>query len=233
MTTDRWIEAILDHVPPEVNVAVHLRGRGDDQLLTFETAANLDAAKAITYALAKTHGIADEHVSFQERNRHRQAGLITGTNAATTAGRDRTARSPRSNTGIPALAAKGGRGAPEFPADRPASRAAARSTAAARPRWRRGGRASPQCLPRDPQASRSRAACSAACAVLLCPACALLAPLAPSPKLVGALPLVSERPAPSFVLPCAPLDPFRSVRGPNTRSSSAVSIRRWPAALTV
>jgi hypothetical protein len=71
LTTDRWIEAILDHVPPEVNVAVHLRGRGDDQLLTFETAANLDAAKAITYALAKTHGIADEHVSFQERNRHR------------------------------------------------------------------------------------------------------------------------------------------------------------------
>jgi glycosylphosphatidylinositol transamidase (GPIT) subunit GPI8 len=72
LTTDRWIEAVIDHVPPQVNVAVYLRGRGGDQLLTFETAADIDAAKAIAHAHAKKRGIADEHISFQERNRDRR-----------------------------------------------------------------------------------------------------------------------------------------------------------------
>lgn len=75
MTTDRWVEAVIDHVPPEVNVAVYLRGRDGDQLLTFETAADIDAAKAIAHTHAKKHGIADEYVSFQERNRPRVGGV--------------------------------------------------------------------------------------------------------------------------------------------------------------
>lgn len=62
---------MIDHVPPEVNVAVYLRGRGGDQLLTFETAADVDAAKAIACAHGKKHGITDEHISFQELNRQR------------------------------------------------------------------------------------------------------------------------------------------------------------------
>jgi hypothetical protein len=71
LVTDRWIEAVIDHVPAQVNVAVYLRGWGGDQLLTFQTAADVDAAKAIARAHGKTQGIADEHISFQERNRHR------------------------------------------------------------------------------------------------------------------------------------------------------------------
>jgi hypothetical protein len=71
LTIDQWIEAVIDHIPPEVNVAVYLRGKGGDQLLTFETAADLDAAKAIARAYGKKHGIADEHISFHERNRDR------------------------------------------------------------------------------------------------------------------------------------------------------------------
>jgi hypothetical protein len=71
LTIDQWIEAVIDHIPPEVNVAVYLRGKGGDQLLTFETAADLDTAKAIARVYGKKHGITDEHISFQERNRHR------------------------------------------------------------------------------------------------------------------------------------------------------------------
>ena len=73
MIADRWIEAVIDHVPPEVNVAVYLRGRGGDQLLTFETAADIDAAKAIARAHGTKHGIADEHYPFK-------SGTATGSN---------------------------------------------------------------------------------------------------------------------------------------------------------
>jgi hypothetical protein len=68
---DHWIEAIITHVPPKVTITVYLRGRDGDQLLTSEIAADIDTAKAIAHDHARKHGIANEYVSFQERNRSR------------------------------------------------------------------------------------------------------------------------------------------------------------------